>query len=314
MSTTPADGPSSYPAPPEQPERPSVGPPGATGSGGSGDSPAARAIPSWPGWSAPAALLAGFAGALVLGLVIALIGALFGADLDHAPASVSIASVVAQDVCLIGAALLFARAVTFPRPRQFGLNRPRSLPQAAALVVGGYLVFIVISYLWLTAIGQSGAKDTITEDLGAKDSTIALVFVTFVVTVCAPLAEEFLFRGYFFGALRSNGFWFAAFFTGLAFGTVHVFGSPIAFIVPLALLGMGLCLIREKTASLYPGIALHCLNNSLAMASSEHWSWEVPVVLIGAPALIATFIWLGLRAWPEPGARTAPVSAAAPTG
>jgi membrane protease YdiL (CAAX protease family) len=204
--------------------------------------------------------------------------------------------------------------VTFPRPRQFGLNKPRSLPQAIALVVGGYLVFIVISYLWLTAIGQSGTKDTITEDLGAKDSTIALVFVTFVVTVCAPLAEEFLFRGYFFGALRSNGFWFAAFFTGLAFGVVHVFGSPIAFIVPLALLGMGLCFIREKTASLYPGIALHCLNNSLAMASSEHWSWEIPVVLIGAPALIACFVWLGLRAWPQPRPAPGPVSVAAPTG
>ena len=66
---------------------------------------------------------------------------------------------------------------------------------------------------------------------------------------------------------------------------MHVFGSPIAFIVPLALLGGGLCFIREKTGSLYPGIALHCLNNSLAMASSEHWSWQVPVVLLGRAAV-----------------------------
>ena len=313
MSTTP-----SYPAPPEQPERPVAASlaSGDGAGGGSGDSPAARAIPNWPGWTAPAALLAGFAGALVLGLVIAAIGALFGASVssDHTSPSVSIASVIAQDACLIAAALVFARMVTFPCPRQFGLNRPASIPTAAALVVGGYLVFIVVSYVWLTAIGQSGAKDTITEDLGAKDSTIALILVTFVVTVCAPLAEEFLFRGYFFGALRSNGFWFAAGFTGIAFGIVHVFGSPIAFIVPLALLGGGLCFIREKTASLYPGMALHCLNNSLAMASSEHWSWEVPVVLIGAPLFIISFIWLGLRVWPAPRPAAGPVSATAPTG
>jgi membrane protease YdiL (CAAX protease family) len=313
MSTTP-----SYPAPPEQPERPAAATPagGSPAVAGSGAGPAARAIPNWPGWSAPAALIGGFAGALVLGLVIAIVGSIFGASISdgHTSASVSIASVIAQDACLIAAALLFARMVTFPRPRQFGLNRPLSIPRAAAFVAGGYLVFIVVSYVWLTAIGQSGAKDTITEDLGAKDSTIALVFVTFVVTVCAPLAEEFLFRGYFFGALRSNGFWFAAGFTGLAFGIVHVFGSPIAFIVPLALLGAGLCFIREKTASLYPGIALHCLNNSVAMASSEHWSWQVPVVLIGAPACIALFVWLGLRAWPSPRAVAGPVSATAPTG
>jgi membrane protease YdiL (CAAX protease family) len=167
-------------------------------------------------------------------------------------------------------------------------------------VVGGYLVFVVTSYLWLAIIGEPDAKDSITEDLGAQDSTVALIAVTFVVTVCAPLAEEFFFRGYFFGALRSNGFWPAALLTGLAFGLVHVFGSPIAFIVPLALLGVALCFIRERTGSLYPGIALHCINNSVAMASSEHWSWQVPVVLVLAPACIALLIWLGLRLWPDP--------------
>jgi uncharacterized protein len=281
MTSVPADD--AHPAPPEHPERPRR----------------LDAIPPWPGWTAPVALIAGFAGALVAGLVIALIGVIFGADLDNPPASVSIASVVAQDICLVGSALLFARIVAPPRPTQFGLN-PAPLRTSIAYVIGGYLVFIVASYLWLSLIGQPDAKDTITEDLGAKDSTVALIFVTFVVCVCAPLCEEFLFRGYFFGALRKNGFWFAALFTGLAFGVVHVFGSPIAFIVPLALLGAGLCFLREKTGSLYPGIALHCVNNSIAMSSSEHWSWQVPVVLILAPSCIALFVWLGLRFWPQP--------------
>jgi membrane protease YdiL (CAAX protease family) len=300
MTSVPADG--AHPAPPQHPERPQR----------------VSTIPPWPAWSAPAALIAGFAGALVAGLVIGLIGAIFGADLSNPPPAVTIASVIAQDICLFGAALAFARMVAPPRPSQFGLV-PVSLKKAVPYVVGGYLLFIIASFLWLSIIGQPDAKDTITEDLGAKDSTIALIFVTFVVTVCAPLAEEFMFRGYFFGALRSNGFWFAALFTGLAFGIVHVFGSPIAFIVPLALLGTGLCFVREKTGSLYPGIALHCLNNSLAMASSEHWSWQIPIVLIGAPACIALLVWLGLRFWPDPDA-TGPhapghlVSPAAPTG
>jgi membrane protease YdiL (CAAX protease family) len=286
-----------HPAPPEHPERP-------------GSLPAAGLIPSWPGWTAPAALLAGFAAALVAALLIGVVGAVFGADIGHPPASVSVLSVIAQDACLIAAALLFARMVAFPRPAQFGL-RPTSLKRGAIFVVGGYVAFILFSFLWLSIIGQPDAKDSIVEDLGAKDSTVALIAVTFVVTVCAPLAEELFFRGYFFGALRKNGFWPAALLTGLAFGIVHVFGSPIAFIVPLALLGAGLCLIREKTGSLYPGIALHCLNNSVAMCSSEHWSWQVPVVLVLAPAAIALLIWLGLRAWPAPSARA---TVGAPTG
>jgi hypothetical protein len=79
---------------------------------------------------------------------------------------------------------------------------------------------------------------------------------------------------------------------------VHVAGSPIAFILPLAFLGALLCLIRERTGSLYPGIALHCVNNSFALASNEHWDWQIPVILVAAPAAIALIVWLGLRVWP----------------
>lgn len=295
MTTAPAAD--AHPAPPEHPERP-------------GSPPAPGLIPAWPGWTAPAALLAGFAAALFAGLLLGAGGAIFGAGLDDPPASVSILSVIAQDICLIGAALFFAQITSWPRPEQFGL-RPAPLKRSLAYVIGGYVAFLVFSLLWLAIIGQSEAEDTITESLGAKDSTVALIAVTLVVTVGAPLAEEFLFRGYFFGALRKNGFWFAALFTGLAFGIVHVFGSPIAFIVPLAALGAGLCFIREKTGSLYPCIALHCLNNSVAMSSSEHWSWQIPVVLVLAPAAIVALIWIGLRLWPV--APRAAMSAPAPS-
>jgi membrane protease YdiL (CAAX protease family) len=277
-----------HPAPPERPERPSA---------------AARlgdAIPPWPGWSAPAALFAGFAGALFCAFLISIVATIFGADFDgdDTPPAVSILSTIGQDGCLIAAAYFFARMVGLPRPSQFGLRLPK-LKTAVIYVVGGYVTFIIFSLVWLAIIGEADTKDTITEDLGAKDSTIALIAVTFLVCVCAPLAEEFFFRGYFFGALRSNGFWPAALLTGLTFGIVHVFGSPIAFILPLAALGAGLCFIREKTGSLYPCIALHCINNTVAMSGSEGWDWQVPVVLLAAAACIVLFLWLGLRAWPS---------------
>jgi uncharacterized protein len=309
MTSVPADA-AGHPAPPERPERPDRAERPAAAQR------AADAIPPWPGWTAPAALFAGFAAALVCALVIGLVATIFGASFGEGdtPPAVSILSTIAQDACLIGAALAFAGLVALPRPAQFGLRTP-SLKRALIYVGGGYLAFIVFSLAWLAIIGQPDAKDTITEELGAKDSTVALIAVTFIVTVCAPLAEEFFFRGYFFGALRSNGFWPAALLTGLAFGVVHVFGSPIAFILPLAALGAGLCLIREKTGSLYPGIALHCLNNTIAMGSGEDWTWEIPLVLVGAGLCIALLIRLGLRAWPaERPATATPVTADAPTG
>ncbi len=286
MTSVPA--PPEHPLPPEHPERPG--------------SPAARSlsdrIPPWPGWSAPAALLAAFAAALVCAFVIALIAAPFGAKLDDAPPSVTILSTIAQDVCFIGAALLFARMVATPRRRWFALEPPASLKHAIAYVIGGYLAFIAASAVWLAIIGQTETKDTIIEDLGAGDSTIALIGVTFIVCVCAPLAEEFLFRGYVFGSLRKNGFWPAALLTGLMFGLVHVLGSPIAFILPLAVLGAALCFIREKTGSLYPCMVLHCVNNTLALSSNQHWDWQAPVALLGSLAVIALVVAAGVRLWP----------------
>lgn len=283
MTSVPA--PPGHPVPPDHPERP-LGVPGGDG------------IPPWPGWSAPAALLAAFAGALVCALVIGVLAAPFGASLDDAPASVTILSTIAQDACFIAAGLFFARIIAPPRKEQFGLRAPRAIKQAVAFVAGGYVAFIAVSAAWLAIIGQSGTKDTIIEDLGAGDSTIALIGVTFIVCVCAPLAEEFLFRGYIFGSLRSNGLWTAALLTGLMFGLVHVLGSPIAFILPLAVLGAGLCLIREKTGSLYPCMALHCVNNTLALSGNQHWGWQVPVALLGSLAAIAGLVWLGVRYWP----------------
>jgi uncharacterized protein len=285
MTSIPA--PSGHPVPPENPERPER----PRDDGGP--------IPPWPGWSAPAALLAAFSGALVVGLIIALVSLPFGAKLDDAPASVTILSTIGQDLCFIGAALLFALMIAPPRRALFGLVAPRDLKLAAAFTVAGWLAFIALSAVWLSLIG-SKAEDSIIENLGAGDSTIALIGVTFIVCVCAPLGEEFLFRGYIFGALRSNGFWPAALLTGLMFGLVHVLGSPIAFILPLAALGALLCWIREKTGSLYPGIALHCINNTIALSSNQGWDWQVPVALLGSLALCAGAVWLGVRHWPWP--------------
>jgi membrane protease YdiL (CAAX protease family) len=273
-----------HPAPPEQPELPE----GVI---------SRRLPPPWPPWSALAVLLTGFVAATVMAIIIGLVGAGFGGSLSDPPPAVGITSIIAQDLALIGAALLFARMIARPEPWQFALQAPRRLWAAVGWMAVGYLAFILFSYAWLAAIGQTDTKDSIPDQLGAEDSTLALIAVTFVVTVCAPIAEEFVFRGYVFGALRRQGLAAAVLLTGLAFGVVHVFGSPIAFLVPLAFLGATLCLLRERTGSLYPGIALHSINNAGAMASNEHWSWQVPVAIFGALAAIALLMRLGLDFW-----------------
>jgi hypothetical protein len=264
-----------HPAPPDLPEVPD------------GVTPSPRRENGWRPWSAIGALVAALAMATILGAVVFAIGG----DFSDPPPAVNIIATILQDLCFIGAALLFAGLAGRPRPSQFGLRRPRDLRSAAGWVVGGYVVFLVFTALWLTMLGKSDSTDDLPKELGADKSTVALLAVAFLVTVMAPLAEEFLFRGFFFKALRNwRGFLPAAVLTGLVFGGVHAGSSNVEFLAPLALLGFILCAIYERTGSLYPCIALHCVNNSIAFGSSQHWSWEIPVMLACALAVIALLI------------------------
>ena len=112
----------------------------------------------------------------------------------------------------------------------------------------------------------------------------------------APICEEFLFRGYVFTALRSwHGTWPAAVITGLVFGAVHAGSAPALDLVPLAGLGFGLCLLYRYTGSLYPCIAAHSLNNSLAFAALEGWGWQALVLMVCALVTIAALVLLGKR-------------------
>jgi membrane protease YdiL (CAAX protease family) len=95
------------------------------------------------------------------------------------------------------------------------------------------------------------------------------------------VAEEFFFRGFFYRALRSRySMLIAAAIDGALFGIIHFdFSGADALLIlpPLAALGFMFCLVYERTGSLYPVIALHAINNSLAFGIQAE-GWEVSAV------------------------------------
>ena len=114
----------------------------------------------------------------------------------------------------------------------------------------------------------------------------------------APIAEEFFFRGFIFGALRQwhikvagheIGTWLAAIETGILFGLAHTGSAAAQYLIPLGFLGFVLCMVRWKTRSLYPCMALHSVNNSLALGYNElHWTGgEILALVAGSIAVIA---------------------------
>jgi membrane protease YdiL (CAAX protease family) len=299
MTTEPAprDPYLAVPQPPEDEPRDDPGPDG-------------RRRPRWAPWTSVVALIAGLAAALFGGLVIGAVALAFGADFKDQPPSVTIAATVVQDLCLIGAAILFARFTGRVSPGDFGLRPTRLLP-AIGWAVLAWASFYVFTAVFIAIIGANPNDDQLPKELGADESTLALLAVAFLVTVVAPVAEEFFFRGYFYGSLRNwRGMWPAAIGTGIVFGAIHGSSADPAFLLPLAFFGFSLCLLYEKTGSLYPGIAVHCANNTIAFGATQHWTWQIPVLLVCALSVIAC-VALGVRhVWSSDPPAAAPAAAA----
>jgi uncharacterized protein len=250
--------------------------------------PASSALPKWPPWTAPAALASGLVLAAVGGLIVDIPALALGVSItaSHVPPGLVIADTVVQDVAFVAAAVFFAqlggRGVS---AWQFGL-RPTPFWRAARLVGVALLAFLLFSVIW-GAVFHSG-KEKLLEQLGTSESALLLVLSAGLTCVVAPICEELLFRGYIFTALRNwRGTWPAAIITGIVFGGIHVGSAPAIDLVPLAGLGFALCLLYRYTGSLYPCIAAHSLNNSVAFGSLEGWGWQIPILIVAALALIA---------------------------
>jgi membrane protease YdiL (CAAX protease family) len=224
----------------------------------------AAARPRWPWWYGPVAFLAG----AVTGLITAGIAwAVIGVDEPGESSAAIIVGTLLLDGCLVGVALLFASFVRRPRPWHFGLRRTAFWP-AVGWAALGIFTFYVMAAIY-GALVQPDVEQTVAEDLGADESTFGLVAAGFMIICVAPFAEEFFFRGFFYGALRTKfSVAVAAIIDGLVFGLIHFEGGTDGLLIvpPLAFLGVVFCLVYEQTRSLYPVIALHSINNSIAYA------------------------------------------------
>ncbi|MEA2241374.1 MAG: protease family protein [Solirubrobacteraceae bacterium] len=244
-------------------------------------------VRAWPPWTGPAALFTGLVVTIIGSAIVAVATGSAGSVSDPPPA-INIALTLFQNISLVGAAVLFARMVGRPSAADFGLRRPPSLKRAVTLLAAVWIGFYVISALWVLALGLD-EQQQLPDRLGADRGTLNLLAVVALITVVAPLGEELFFRGFFFGALRNwRGVWVAALGTGIVFGGIHAGSAPVGFLVPLGFFGFGLCLLYHYSGSLYPCIALHALNNAIALGAALKWSWQIPVTMVGSTVVALT--------------------------
>ena len=265
----------------------------------------------WPAWLSVAGFAAGYGTTIVLGLVVLVIAGAFGASTKDPPAGVNIGLTVGQNLALMGAAYFFAMLGGRPTAADFGL-RPARLWRSVRLLVAIWIGFYVVSAIWAVALDLK-EQQTLPDELGADGSLLNALLVIGLVTVVAPLGEELFFRGFFYGALRNwRGPILAAILSGSVFGLVHVGSSPIGYLVPLAFFGIGLCLLYEWTGSLYPPIALHALNNSIALGANQEYSVGVVLAMMVGSTIVSLLVARLLARVIGQRRQEPPASAAAP--
>lgn len=148
--------------------------------------------------------------------------------------------------------------------RTLGIDTPfrwRNLGLLAVCFVGYFATTLVFSAL-ATLLPWFDATEV--QDVGFKNLTGAsdLILAFVALVVLPPIAEELLFRGYLFGKLRAqNGFWISTIITSLLFGLVHLQWNVG---VDTFVLSIFLCILREKTGSLWTSMILHGLKNGVA--------------------------------------------------
>ena len=149
--------------------------------------------------------------------------------------------------------------------KEMGLSR---LPSWLDLGLGplAFIPYVFLSGIFITVISQLFTTVNWTEkqDLGFSSTLfgpeLAMAFILLVVL--APIVEETLFRGYFFGKIRRRtNFIVSSLVVSLIFGALHL---QINVAVDVFVLSMGLCALREFTGSIWAGVLLHMVKNGLA--------------------------------------------------
>jgi ABC-2 type transport system permease protein/sodium transport system permease protein len=203
-------------------------------------------------------------------------------------------------------------------PAAFRLHGPSIRSGLAAVLLGlslGVLVSeltVLLLQFGVTAISLE-LKDVI-QKKAAELNTLPLPLVLIALGIIPALAEEFFFRGYLFRALAGQwGSTATIVATAVTFAAFHAFGVAgitLERLLPSLLMGLVLGSIAWQSGSVWPGIALHAINNALLLLIARykdqmverHWiageSEHLPPLWLAAAAGLAAVGTL-LLLWPR---------------
>ncbi len=172
------------------------------------------------------------------------------------------AGLVFQQVIIIGVPLLAVWYTKKDMKKTFAL-RPVSLKSLVAAVIFGIggtcFTSLLGDILSKLMVRSAEGLSSLNEELSSFGFVEAFILIAVLPAVC----EEFLFRGYIFSAFKSRyRVVNALIISSVLFGLYHM--SLIRFFATF-ILGFINCYAVYKTGSLFAGIMMHFINNSLGV-------------------------------------------------
>jgi membrane protease YdiL (CAAX protease family) len=171
---------------------------------------------------------------------------------------------VADAVLALGLMAIFVHRY-HARWRDLGWRRS-GIIWSLAYVVAAFFAFIILVQVAFVVVQFlfpqfNAAQKQSNEFLGATSATskrLALV----ALVILPPIVEETVFRGFIFPAFSKRyGTIAGAIISSILFGFAHLQYNISVYTI---VLGLILCFMYVKLRSIFPGMALHMLNNYIA--------------------------------------------------
>ncbi len=263
----PASPPGRRSVPPPDAKAPSTPPPGgeepdhAAGGGRFLTNYAGLPEVGWRGGMVAVGVLIA-AGVMLAGTIVV---AVFDPDLDTSAARNAAQLVVA--VSLAGTALGFALADS--GGRLGGAFAKLGLGGRVALAAIGLAALAWVTYIlfsgFLAPLLQPDQQD-VTRELGTdKDELGSVAAAAFLIVIAAPISEEIFFRGFMFAGLRrSMSLLPAAAISAGVWGALHLGAGNIGVAIQLAIFGVILAWLYERSGTLWAPVLAHAINNTIA--------------------------------------------------
>jgi len=131
-----------------------------------------------------------------------------------------------------------------------------------------YFGLFTVVYMVVTSVIHidTDQKQALGFEQGVSGAGLWMAF--FSLVILPPIAEEIMFRGFFYGTLRNNRFkkWPAILVTTTLFASLHLFGAASggllwAAFVDVFTLSVVLCYLREETGTIWASMGVHALKN-----------------------------------------------------